>query len=90
MTAAKTTSEVLPAAIDYGALVASWLPEKRAKRERKFVRRIDKRLFPILYTQKELWLRLGALVYAAMISGSLGDLFAAGITATFANNSLTS
>lgn len=30
------------------ALVQAWSPEERAERERKFVRRIDLRLLPIL------------------------------------------
>lgn len=35
-------------AIDYAGIVTSWSPEERAERERKFLRKIDYRLLPIL------------------------------------------
>lgn len=34
--------------IDYAAIVASWSPEERAEREKKFLKKIDYRLLPIL------------------------------------------
>lgn len=34
--------------IDYSAIVASWSPEERKEREKKFLRKIDARLIPIL------------------------------------------
>ncbi|KAF7560949.1 hypothetical protein G7046_g3207 [Stylonectria norvegica] len=34
--------------IDYAAIVAAWSPEERAEREKKFLRKIDFRLLPIL------------------------------------------
>lgn len=34
--------------IDYAAIVAAWSPEERAAREKKFLRKIDFRLLPIL------------------------------------------
>ncbi|KAJ0350492.1 hypothetical protein KNSL1_003894 [Colletotrichum chrysophilum] len=34
--------------VDYAAIVASWSPEERSEREKKFVRKIDWRLLPIL------------------------------------------
>jgi hypothetical protein len=33
---------------NYAAIVASWSPEERVEKERKFVRKIDFRLLPIL------------------------------------------
>ncbi|KAM0330950.1 hypothetical protein ACHAQA_003907 [Verticillium albo-atrum] len=97
-------AEGAPAGIDYAAIVASWSPEERAAREKKFIRRIDYRLLPILapffvgcaflfsgwYTRKELGLRLGIFFCAAMVSGAFGGLFAAGIAAAFANHHLES
>ncbi|KAI0145465.1 major facilitator superfamily transporter [Xylariaceae sp. FL1272] len=43
---APTQPEGLP--IDWAAMVNSWSPEERAAKEKKFVRRIDFRLLPIL------------------------------------------
>ncbi|KAL2787049.1 major facilitator superfamily domain-containing protein [Aspergillus keveii] len=37
-----------PEEVAYAAVVNSWTPEERAERERKFVRKIDVRLLPIL------------------------------------------
>ncbi|KAF5523299.1 putative transporter [Colletotrichum aenigma] len=37
-----------PSPVDYAAIVASWSPEERSEREKKFVRKIDWRLLPIL------------------------------------------
>lgn len=34
--------------VDYVAIVAGWSPEERAEREKKFLRKIDFRLLPIL------------------------------------------
>lgn len=34
--------------VDYAAIVASWSPEERKEREKKFLRKIDARLIPIL------------------------------------------
>ncbi|KAM5345247.1 hypothetical protein ACJ41O_011109 [Fusarium nematophilum] len=36
------------ASVDYAAIVAAWSPEERAIREKKFLRKIDYRLLPIL------------------------------------------
>jgi hypothetical protein len=33
---------------DYRAIVAAWTPEERAEKEKKFLRKIDTRLLPIL------------------------------------------
>lgn len=38
--------------IDYAAIVASWSPEERKGREKKFLRKIDARLIPILVSSK--------------------------------------
>lgn len=35
-------------AVDYAAIVASWSPEERREKEKKFLRKIDLRLLPIL------------------------------------------
>lgn len=42
--------EIAPASarIDYAAIVTAWSPEERAEKEKKFVRKIDYRLLPIL------------------------------------------
>ena len=50
MTKEIATSEVGPdgTATDYAAIVAAWSPEERADREKKFLRKIDYRLLPIL------------------------------------------
>lgn len=37
--------------IDYAAIVNSWTPEERAEKEKKFLRKIDARLLPILVGQ---------------------------------------
>ena len=44
------TSHVGPdgTTVDYAAIVAAWSPEERAAREKKFLRKIDYRLLPIL------------------------------------------
>lgn len=44
------TSRVDPdgTAMDYAAIVVAWSPEERAAREKKFLRKIDYRLLPIL------------------------------------------
>lgn len=35
---------------EWAAIIAAWSPEERAEKERKFVRKIDFRLLPILVT----------------------------------------
>lgn len=37
--------------VDYAALVASWSPQERSEKERKFVRKMDIRLLPILVSK---------------------------------------
>lgn len=46
--------EVLAAAgpIDYAAIVTAWSPEERAIREKKFLKKIDFRLLPILVSKR--------------------------------------
>lgn len=38
-------------AIDYAAIVTAWSSEERAEREKKFLRKIDYRLLPILVSK---------------------------------------
>jgi hypothetical protein len=33
---------------DYRAIVAAWTPEERVEKEKKFLKKIDRRLLPIL------------------------------------------
>jgi hypothetical protein len=42
-----------PEEVAYASVVSSWTPEERAERERKFVRKIDVRLLPILVSTRQ-------------------------------------
>lgn len=42
------------ATVDYAAIVAAWSPEERVAREKKFLRKIDFRLLPILVRLRSL------------------------------------
>lgn len=52
MTAAQEIATA-PAAVDYTAIVSAWPPEERARREKKFLRKVDFRLLPILVSPAE-------------------------------------
>lgn len=41
------------AAVDYTAIVSAWSPDERARREKKFLRKVDFRLLPILVSSPE-------------------------------------
>lgn len=50
----KGLTSIPPPRTDWNARVSAWSPEERIEKEKKFVRRIDLRLLPILVRVKDM------------------------------------